>query len=106
MQVRLAHEQGLLSHPSLNMVQSWALSYWMGLKQAETQVALMNTAAPEVSVEISDNGDRGQAFGGAPELPITDPQDLDTWFESLSAKRGMTGAEVLGYAEPGTGVRV
>jgi hypothetical protein len=108
MLVRSAHEQGLLSRPSLNMVQAWALSYWLGMKQAETNLALLGTTNPEPVVTVdAGGGDRGQAFGGEPELPVTDPNDLDVWFDNLTQKRGMTGAEVaaLGWAE-GPGVRV
>jgi hypothetical protein len=107
MQVRLAHEQGLLSHPSLNPIQRWALSYWVGMKQAELELSLLGS--PTVSVQVDDqgSGDRGQAFGGQPELPITDPDDLDRWFDGLTAQRGMSGGDLaaLGWVD-GLGVKV
>lgn len=30
---------------------------------------------------------------GQPELPITDPRQLDAWFNSLAAQKGMSGAQ-------------
>lgn len=39
--------------------------------------------------------DEGPGVGpdGQPELPITDPRQLDHWFDSLAGERGMTGAQ-------------
>lgn len=39
------------------------------------------------------DNDPGIGPDGLPEAPITDPRQLDHWFESLAAQRGMTGAE-------------
>lgn len=44
-------------------------------------------------------GDIGTAFDGEPELVITDPSELDAWFNGLSGRQGMSGADVLGHAE-------
>lgn len=38
-------------------------------------------------------GEGGPLAGAEPELPITDPSDLDQWYENLHAPRGMNGAE-------------
>lgn len=125
-QVRLAHAQGFLSRPSLNPVQSWALQYWIYLerrttlddKERELEVQCFHLL-PERWTQLYGSsgapGDLGQAFGGEPELPVTDPSDLDAWFERLGEQRGMTGAQaeaflgpsdlMLGHAE-GTGRRV
>ncbi len=50
-------------------------------------------------------GDLGHAFDGEEEIPVTDPEDLDAWYESLAQSRSMSGADLFGYAE-GEGIRV
>ena len=127
MQVRLAHEQGLLSRPSLNPIQQWALQYWVYLdrrtglddKQTELEHQCFNLFPERWGQLYRDQmlpalptGDLGTAFGGEPELPVTDPNDLNAWYENIESSRGMTGAgisayetSILGYAE-GSGRRV
>jgi hypothetical protein len=80
---------------------------------------------PERWKKIYDNsggsGDWGQAFGGEPEIPVTNPDDLDRFFGVLANQRGMTAeqaermlspingknaANSLGYIAEGTGRRV
>lgn len=42
---------------------------------------------------------------GLPETPITDPRQLDHWFNQLAAQQGMTGAQVeRAFAAPGAPV--
>jgi hypothetical protein len=120
--IRLAHEQGLLSRPSLNVIQQWALHYWFSMSRRiyiedadralEAHVSMMWPERWQQLFGGSKAGDMGQAFGGEAETPVTDAADLDRWFEGLANEHGMTGAEaqaafsVLGWAEPGTGVKV
>lgn len=81
--------------------------------QLEEQFYIINK--PEgwerTRLQVDPVGPDGQA-----EIPITDPRQLDHWFNSMAAQRGMTGAEaermfsgpnqmLLGFAE-GEGRRV
>lgn len=124
-QVRLAYEQGLLSRPSLNPVQNWALQYWVymnrrrELKDSDDELeAFCAVMWPErwqqLYGQAMTNGDMGRAFEGEEEIPVTDPADLDQWFNNIATARGITGAEaeavmggshLLGWAE-GEGMRV
>lgn len=118
----MAHAQGLLTHPSLNFAQIWALQYWLHMerrtrlddKKDELELQVYHLAYDRWA-QLYDSpgvpGDLGQAFGGEPEIPVTDPSDLDQWYESLGQPRTMSGASapsgnhLLGYAE-GPGRRV
>jgi hypothetical protein len=114
----------VLTRPSLNVIQHWALQYWffmsrrIQIEDADKELeAFCSVMWPErwqqlYASPVAAEGDHGQAFGGQPEIPVTDPRDLDAWFEGLANERGMTGAEVeasfsniLGWAE-GEGVKV
>lgn len=112
----------MLSSPSLNPIQHWALQYHLfmvrrqEIEDAEAALeAHCSVMLPDRWREVygnqSQDGDIGQAFDGEEELPVTDPSDLNRlsqWAESLDQQRGMTWGEVqhqlsgnriLGYAE-------
>jgi len=87
-------------------------------KQAELELQTWTIAGYERWKQCWDKnkpGDYGQAFDGEPELAVTDPDDLDQWFNNIAEAHGMTGADaeralrqgdhMLGFAE-GQGVRV
>jgi hypothetical protein len=103
----------------LNPIQNWALQYWLYMerriklddKQAELEFQCfhLNPERYDFLYVTPKTGDMGSAFGNEPELPITDPADLDHWFENLANQRGMSGAEaerLLGNGSPGGGRRV
>lgn len=103
--VRLAHAQGYLTRPSLNPIQLWALQYFMRMerrqyvkdKDDEIEAQCYNIAGYERWKHIYDSGgqggDMGQAFDGEEEQAITDPGDLDRWFNRIANQNGMTGQE-------------
>lgn len=120
-----------MNRPSLNYVQAWALSYWIEMdrrvqiedKHAELQLQTYNLF-PERWGELyreqlfgqatAAPGDIGQAFGGEQEIPVTDYDAINDWYNDISQARGITGEQVyrhqdmgsiLGYAE-GEGRRV
>lgn len=113
------------------MVQAWALDYYLRMDRREYIQDQEDILENQSYVQFAalDQVDRwkklfGEPDGpigpdGLPEQPITDPRQLDKWFEQLASQRGMTGAEaeqrfggdtgraqmLLGHAE-GTGRRV
>ena len=126
MLIRLAYEQGVLRRAALNLVQSWALEYYINMIRREH----VDDEVAKLEMQCRDLGghERWEALYGHKHLaegehnidgqvwrPVTDPRDLDKWVDSLAAERGMTGAQaerifnngnhVVGYAE-GTGRRV
>jgi hypothetical protein len=108
----------------LNPVQAWALSYWIYMdrrvalddKTAELEHQCFNLF-PErwgsLYRETMLPGIPGIS-AAEPEKPITDPTDLDAWFEGLNRTRTISGADAARFAaEPfgvgmatGTGRRV
>lgn len=120
--MRLAHAQGLLTKPSLNFAQTWALQYWMHMerrdriedKRGELELQTFNLFPERYRqlYQAQAQGDVGHAFGeGEPEMPVTDPGDLDAFYANLDAPRSMTGAHLsngyhlLGHAN-GEGRRI
>lgn len=114
----MAQAQGLLNRPSLNYVQAWALSYFIEMdrrvqledKHAELEIQTFNlfperwgdlyrektfgggTAAP---------GDMGSAFGpGEKEIPVTDINDINDWYNNISAQRGISGEQLARHQDP------
>lgn len=93
--MRIAHAQGLLTRPSLNMVQDWALRYYLEMsrrtfiedKEAELERQLLN-----VNPEGWERA-YGHEYIEEPEYPITNPRDLDRWVASLNKTKVMSGAE-------------
>jgi hypothetical protein len=82
-------------------VQNWALKYWLGMVRRDLirdeedklkeQFYIINHPDTWRKVVLSQSDDIGP--DGQPELPITDPRQLDHWFNSLAGERGMTGAQ-------------
>lgn len=102
------------------------MQYWLYMerriklddKQAELELQTWSIAGYERWKQCWDTnvaGDYGQAFDGEREIPITDPSELDDWFNNIAGAHGMTGADaerairqgspLLGWAE-GEGVKV
>jgi hypothetical protein len=44
-------------------------------------------------------GDIGTAFGSEPELPVTNLDDYDKFYASLSQTRGITGEQAMRYSD-------
>ena len=106
LQIRLAHAQGLLNQRSLNPVQEWALKYWIYLdrrvymddKQAELEHQCFNLSPERWGALYRDQMLPGAiGIGNEPEIPVTDPRDLDAFYESLNSPRTMTGAEAVRF---------
>ena len=121
-----------MNKPSLNHVQFWALGYWIEMdrriqiqdKHDELEEQAFNLH-PErwgqlyrhqvlPGVPGINPGDRGSAFNGEAELPVTDLDDINTYYDNLARPRVMTGTtasrhsdinSILGMAE-GEGRRV
>lgn len=92
----MAHAQGLLTRPSLNLVQDWALRYYLDMqrrmfledKEAELERQLLN-----VNPEGWERA-YGHEYVEEPEYPITDPRQLDRWVANLDKSKAMSGADV------------
>jgi len=87
-------------------------------KQAELELQTWTLSGYERWKQCWDrdnSGDYGHAFEGERELPVTDPEELNDWFNNLANSHGMSGADaerairsgdhLLGFAQ-GEGVRV
>jgi hypothetical protein len=94
--VRVAHAQGLLTRPSLNQVQHWALRYYLEMqrrifiedKEAELERELLNVN-PEAWQRAY-----GSEYREEPEFAIQDPRDLDRWVSNLNKTKAMSGADI------------
>lgn len=106
----MAHAQGYLTRPSLNMVQDWALRYFLDMqrrsfiedKEAELDRQLLY-ANPEAweRVHAADALPEQE-----PETPVTDLSDLDKWVQNMNTSRTVSGADVpntpfLSFADKG-----
>lgn len=121
MLIRLAYEQGFLRTKALNVVQHWALEYYLNMVRrvhVEDELAVVEQQTYSMS-----GYERWQQIYGQKQLeeqmaqqgpdeqawrPVTDPRELDKWYDSLAAQRGMTepqAARIFGHAE-GEGRRV
>ena len=87
----------------------WALQYFIYMERrvlvdditAELELQCYNLNVDRWKQLYQNQGaDWGQAFGGEAELPITNPEDLTTWYSNLDRSRGMTGAEAGRIADP------
>lgn len=95
----MAHAQGILTRPSLNLVQDWALRYYLEMsrrtfiedKEAELERHLLNVN-PEAWNRTY--GQEYQESLSEPEYPITDPRDIDRWVANLNKTKTMSGADV------------
>jgi len=79
-------------------------------KQAELEIHLQHMW-PERWQQLygTPAGDYGSAFDGEQEIPITDPDDLDRWFQGLDGARSMSSGEfteLLGWSDGEGGIRV
>lgn len=114
-------------------MQAWALQYWLYMDRRTK----LDDKADELELQTlylyperwdqlqkskeTSGGDWGQAFGSEPEIPVTDLDemksfygdgdgDLGAFYRNVDQQRQMSGADVshlLGYAPPGaTGRRV
>ena len=129
MLISLAYEQGFLRSRALNLVQLWALKYYLRMRRRiqiqdeidKIEEQTLSLAGYDRWRELYGNrSDRDQfADSTAPQgnewRPVTDPRELDKWFDSLAGQRGMTGEQaermltggnsLVGYAQ-GEGRRV
>lgn len=114
----------MLGKPSLNPVQAWALGYWIYLedrtrwedKHTELKLQTYNLfperwrdlykpeAIGNVTTSMAAPGDRGVAFDGEPELPVTDRDELNAFYESRDQKRTITGEQAMRFNDPMAGV--
>jgi hypothetical protein len=94
----MAHAQGILTQPSLNRVQNWALSYFLEMerrvfiedKEAELERHLLNVD-PERWKRMQDEEEFARQLD---ELPVQNPRDLDRWVANLGQKKSMSVADV------------
>lgn len=94
----------MLSQRSLNLVQSWALYYWVLMTrrtEIEDKLAELEHQTFNLFPERYD-----QLYRDTPPSPegesVSEVADLDIWFEGLANQRGMTGQEareVMGDAD-------
>ena len=102
MQVRLAEAKGLLRGSNLNHFQEWALEYWIYLSrrvqfedQEQERAEQCYTFFPDRWSELYADEPKGMANFDEEfeEIPITDPSDLDSWYESVNKPRTLFGAD-------------
>lgn len=94
----MAHTQGILTRPSLNRVQEWALSYFLEMerrtfiedKEAELERHLLNVN-PEAWQRRHDEEEFQKQLD---ELPVQNPRDLDRWVANLGKTKTMSAANV------------
>jgi hypothetical protein len=94
----MAHAQGVLTQPSLNRVQRWALEYFLEMerrtfiedKEAELERQLLNVN-PEAWQRMHDEEEFQKQLD---ELPVENPRDLDRWVANLGQKKTMSAASV------------
>lgn len=113
MEIRLAHYQGLLSQPSLNMIQYFAANYWLGMERrltqddAEEQLQRQTYyLQPDRYQELFLAGEIGtpeqqrlQRLELDPEQPVDDISEIDRYFEHLDEKKAMSGAQLFGLLD-------
>jgi hypothetical protein len=98
-EVRLAHEQGLIHQRDLNHFQHWALRYWIYLDRRQAnddRNTLLELQCFNESFERwhelygqfapSDQEDEDV------EIPVEDIDELNRWYESMEQQRTMSGA--------------
>lgn len=80
-------------HDELRL-QTWNLfpERWRNLYQEEVL-----GIAPSVA---NHPGDEGSAFDGEAEIPVTNLDEIDRFYDSLSQKRGITGEQAMRYEDP------
>lgn len=96
----MAHAQGLLTRPSLNLIQDWALRYHLDMSRRiflEDKEAELERQLLHINPEGWERA-YGQGYVEEPELPVADPRNLDAWVANLNKKQSMSGADV----SPGT----
>lgn len=102
MEVRLAHEQGLLHKPDLNHFQHWALMYWVYLDQRTQNETLRDQLEiqtfnlfPDRWVQLYQ-GRADSILTPAPdedqESPVDDIDEINAWYEQMEQQRFMSGA--------------
>jgi hypothetical protein len=109
MMIRLAHYQGLLAQPSLNMFQYFAAEYWVRMDRRISMRDVEDTLqrqtwyiAPDRYQELflmgaldipetADAEDRAEPK----EDVVTDIDEIDRYFDSLDEKRVLTGAQLF-----------
>lgn len=108
MDIRLAHEQGILHQPDLNHFQHFALLYWIYLDRrtlnektsADLEIQCFNLF-PERWKSIYWNTAESVLAPPSHEdgIPVTDIDELDAWYSSLQEARQMSGADLPGATE-------
>lgn len=94
----MAHAQGILTRPSLNRVQEWALRYALEMerrefledKEAELDRHLLNVN-PEAWDRLRQEQELAQQMD---ELPVENPRDLDRWVANLGNTKKISAAQV------------
>ena len=108
MEIRLAHYQGLLSQPSVNMFQHFAASYWLRMdRRTQVDDAEENLQRQTYYLEPSRYNDlflAGEIIGTEPvsldpDEPIDDISEIDRYFENLDNKKAMSGAQLFGLLD-------
>jgi hypothetical protein len=92
----MAYAQGLLTRPSLNLIQDWALSYYLRMQRrifVEDKEAELERQLLHINPEAWERA-YGQEHMEEPEYPITDPRALDRWVANLNKTKTINGAEV------------
>jgi hypothetical protein len=111
-EVRLAHEQGLIHQRELNHFQNWALLYWVYLDRrtyneslrSELEVQTFNLF-PDRWIEVY-KGRPDSVLTPAPtesdEIPVDDIDLIHSWYESHEQQRLMNGAGEIRPTGPET----
>lgn len=95
----MAHAQGYLTRPSLNLVQDWALRYFLEMdrrefledKEAELDRHLLNVN-PEAWKKVREEEELQRQL--EEEIPLSDPRALDRWVANLGKPKTMNAGEV------------
>lgn len=102
--MRLAYEQGVLSRPSINWWQRWALTYMLSWNrwdhEAKEEAFIKHQLAIndwERYVELFGPPEIAQAFGfEEDEVPISPDEfsSIDEWLEKADRMRKLSGADL------------
>lgn len=103
MVIRLAYEQGVLTKPSLNWWQKWALTYMMSWKRWEDEAKEESFIKHQLAV---NDWDRYVQLFGSPDLMVGDdgeeevpvgPDDfreIDAWLRKASQMRAVSAGDL------------
>lgn len=112
MEIRLAHYQGLLSQPSLSMIQYFAANYWLRMEcrinQDEAEENLQRQTYYLQPSRYNDLFLAGEIIGSEPanpdpDMPVDDISEIDRYFDNLDKTKTMSGAQLFELLEDENG---